>query len=152
MKQILGGKLYEAFKALGIKAECKHKGSKFEVWEISDYDYRKLIEVPDEDWKESYGWWRYGRCIEEKSKLYPFKVNGKEMLGYLDDSLVEGVNKLMAIENASDFILSAEYKSFTEWLSAVWELGNEKNTACFAISLSKENKMTLAEFIKTFQP
>lgn len=155
MKQILGSGLARAFQALKIKAERKYKNPRFEVWELSEAEYKRLCNVPDEDWKdEAFGWWRWGECILEGSPLYSFTVNGRKMLGWLDDKAIADLNKGEDPEDMVDetYYTGEKYESFTDWLLSVMRLSAERHIACFAISLAKENGLTLAEFMKQYQP
>lgn len=155
MKEILGSGLARAFQALKIKAERKHKGARFEVWELSEAEYKRLCNIPDEDWKdEAFGWWRWGECILEGSPLYPFTVNGSKMLGYLDMDAIADLNKGEDPEDMVDetYYTGCQYKSFTEWLSSVMGLSAERHIACVAISLAKANGLSLAGFIKQYEP
>lgn len=140
--EILGFGLEKAFSELGVVAQKKYQGGRFEVWELSNADYQRICSVPDEDWKEDWGWWRSGRCILEGNPLHEYCVHGEKMLGWLDEEREK--------EEDSDYI-GCPYSTFTDWLIFCWGLGTEKNIACFATSLAKHNGLTLAEFMQKYQ-
>lgn len=153
MKEILGFGLEGAFTALDIHAELRYKGAQFEVWAISDKSYDRLCAVPDEEWKDKYGWWRWGECILEGSPLWEYTVNNQKMLGYLDegrlDDLIEGEEPEDKLDET--FYTEREYESYTDWLCEVMSCSTEKHIACFAVSLAKANGLSLAEFMEKYQ-
>lgn len=122
---------------------------------MRDSDFSKLYSIPDEEWKEEWGWWRYGHCILEGSASIVYIVNGHKMLGY------EPKIKIDNLDNSEDKEIEKEYwgykftkdfSTYTEWLHEIMNLGNLKHTACFAVSLAKENGMSLSDFMERFQP
>lgn len=155
--QILGHNLADAIHDLNIKAELKYttpttgkfeKLLKFEVWEMSQETFEVFCEIDDEDWKDDYGWWRYGeRASEDFSGQYI--VNGHEMIGYpaeehamdfpdTDDEEAEEKNE------------PASYSHFLQYLDYNQGLSTEKNITITAVSLAKANDMTLAEFMTKY--
>lgn len=156
MKQILGNNLTGAIQALKIKAELKWKNDSFEVWELSDSEFERFCNVPDEEWdNEQFGWWRYSNgCILEGSTLYEYTVNGNKMLGYIDQHEIENLNEGESPDDMVDetYFTETAYQSFTSWLSSVLDISTEKNITAVAISLAKENGLTLAEFMRKYQP
>lgn len=149
MIEILGGEgLKNAFTSLSINAKQTYHGDDFEVWEIPDYDFERLCMIPDSDWKESWGWWREGHCSLEGHRTCSYIVNGQEMLGYEPD---------IDFNNLGDFEiwnekLTRNYESYIDWLHEIMNLSNLKHIVCFAISLAKENELTLSEFMHKYQP
>ncbi|MCA1027050.1 hypothetical protein LCM23_13190 [Cytobacillus kochii] len=138
MKQILGQNLDKAFKVLNIEAKklVETQENKYQVWELNEQSFDELIMC--EEWEESFGWWRSGRSIYEGSAEKIFNVNGKQMLGY--------INEVTYMD-----YFDKDYSSYTDWLSEVMCLSTEKNVAIFAESLAEDNGMSLSEFISTFE-
>lgn len=147
--QILGYDLSAAMRDLKVDATLKYTSKKemnfspvpkFEVWEMSEGTFEAFCNIDDDDWKDDYGWWRYGeRASEDFSAIYI--VNGHEMIGYPNESW----------ENDEDKELGPDsYEDFLEYLDLNQGLSTEKNIAITAISLSKANNMTLAEFMEKY--
>lgn len=154
MQQILGDGLAPAFQSLEMDAVQKYKGKDYEVWELTDDSYSRLCSLTDKDWLYEWGWWRWARCIFEGCTLYHYLVNGMTMLGYLDEDKLERLNQDEEPDEQLDasFFTDQKYSSFTNWLSETFSLSSEKHIACFAISLADANNLTLAEFMKRYQP
>lgn len=161
MKEILGSNLDKAFQELNILATKTFENKegydniyKFQVWEMADEKFKKICDIPDEDWKDNWGWWRESSCIYEGRELYEYTVNGKKMLGYIPE-IDEEEAKYEDNEEDKEFVLNfykyIESKNFTAWLSEVFNLSTERNITSFAISLAKENGITLAEFMDRYQ-
>lgn len=139
MIEILGSKLDKAFEVFGINARKTYQDPEYQVWEMDEKEYEKLNNVSDDDWKNDFGWWRKGNCIYEGTANADYVVNGLEMMGYSRDDESKELHK------------GGIYDNYTEWLSEVMDLGTIKNIAIFAISLAKDNNMTLAEFMYEYQ-
>ena len=48
-----------SFEELGLNAEKKHDDGMYQVWCVDQSGFDRLCAVPDEDWKDDWGWWRY---------------------------------------------------------------------------------------------
>lgn len=154
MFEILGDNLENAFELLKISAKMTYKGNDYEVWELSKNEFEKLAALTDADWQDDFGWFRYSRCILEGTTLYQYTVNGETMLGYLDSDAIQNLNIGEEPEDMLDesYYTNPSYDNFTNWLSHVFSLSTKKHIACFAISLATENKLSLSEFMKKYQP
>ena len=80
--EIIGGDGLEfAFKDLNMNAQCTYKNEQLpfhiEVWEVSADDFKTLCDIPDEKWKDVWGWWRQGYCIYHGNIYNDYIVNGK---------------------------------------------------------------------------
>lgn len=148
--QILGYNLSAAMRDLNIDATLKYstglkenepRRPSFEAWEMSEEVFEAFCNVDDEDWKNDYGWWRYGeRASEDFSATYI--VNGHEMIGYPNESWENDEDE---DEPGPD-----SYEDFLEYLDLNQGLSTEKNIAITAISLAKANNLTLAEFMEKY--
>ena len=148
--EIMGQNLDLAFKELGINATKVHQTvnrdyeGEYQVWEVFGEDEEKLMNIKNEDWKDEYGWWRTGECMYGGSATVEFTVNGHKMLGYKPE-------RVYFDDEDEELYFQTEYNCYTDWLSGAFDLGNAKNTVIFATSLAKDNEMSLAEFMKTYQ-
>ncbi|MED3792471.1 hypothetical protein P4571_08440 [Niallia alba] len=143
MVEIMGQSLDKAFRELGIEAKklIETSSKKFQVWELSDKEFERLLFVSDDQWEAGYGWWRSGRCIYEGLAEHEYVVNGEKMLGYISDS-----------DDKEDLLyIKSKHDSFSDWLSDVMNLSTEKNLVIFAESLASDNGMKLSEFISKYE-
>ena len=138
--EIMGEDLDLAFKELNVDANKTYQSTDgFQVWEIN---YNYLDHLENSEWKENYGWWRYGYCTLEGSETTAYMVNDKIMYGWLPSQSADEDIK---------FFTENKYASYTDWLSEVFELGTDVNKVIFAKSLARENNMSLKEFISIYQ-
>lgn len=160
--QILGHDLADAVRDLNIKAELKYttpetgkfeKLPKFEVWEMSQETFEAFCNVDDDDWKDEYGWWRYGeRSSEDFSGLNI--VNGHEMIAFppeehaMDFPSENADGEEEEEEEEESGPLS--YRHFLQYLDYNQGMSTERNIAITAISLAKANGLTLAEFMNKY--
>ena len=173
MKEILGGKLEKAVKELNINAkktfQSKIKKNDFnQVWELTDEDYKTICDVKDDDWKDSWSWWRSseGSNIDDSPTCH-MKVNGQDILAYYDEERVK-----MYIEDflEDDYISEFEnedkareqlvkdyfneeciYGNFTNYCCEQWGASTEKNVCAIAMSIAKLNGMTMGELFNKYQ-
>lgn len=160
--EILGGdELQNSFTALGIQAKNTYKDSRYEVWELSDGDFEKICNVPDEEWREDWGWWRCAEgCNLDSFPTHSFKVNNEEMIGWYDeyalDEFIESEKEIREDEHISDDeltkeFLSTEYSDLTDYLSQMFGASTEKNVCAISIGLAKLNGITLGQLFEKYQ-
>jgi hypothetical protein len=94
MIELLAGNcIFRAFKALRIDAKRTYKrkriphdgryhGEAFEVWEISEADSEKLFGISDDDWKETWGFWRYAVGSNMGSPCDEYIVAGHKLIAW----------------------------------------------------------------------
>ena len=140
MIEILGNDISKGLEAFGIEAKNTYKSKETElcVWEMDSDNFERLDNISDDDWNMEYGWWRSARCLYEGSELKEYKVNGLVMNGYINEDC--------------SIYYDDNFKSFTDWLISIFDLGSERNVAAFATSLAEDNEVTLAMFMKAYQP
>lgn len=131
-----------AFVALNINAKFTYKTNHLpfhvEVWEVSVDDFKTLCDIPDEQWKDEWGWWRQGHCIYHGNIYNDYTVNGKTMYGY---------------EPAEEEDYEPKsYNDFYKYLLDVHHVSTFYNFCYFAISLADDNGMKVSEFLKEYQP
>ena len=140
MIEILGNDISKGLEAFKIEAKNTYKSEETElhVWELDEANYEKLDNITHQEWDMDYGWWRKARCLYEGSSLKAYKVNGTVMNGYVNE------HRIYYGDNT--------FSSFTDWLINVFDLGTDRNVTAFATSLAEDNGMTLAAFMKKYQP
>lgn len=172
MKEILGSNLETAFKELNINAKKTfqtNRSSDFaQVWELSDEDFKKICDIPDGDWKDDWGWWRWsdGSNISW-NQTHIIKINGVEINTYYDESnLNEYVEYYLEDEYIAQFdneddarnqLVSdyfneeCDYRTFTQYCSEQWGASTEKNVAAIAIETARLNNISLGELFNKYQ-
>lgn len=158
MIEILAGEGFcEAVKALGITAEKKHEDERYEVWEVDQAGFDRLCGISDDDWKESWGWWRH--CTGSNISDYPthkFVVNGKKMVGYFDLYRLKNFLEDQKEEAKEDRLTKKDYfdmpyRSLTEYLEHQFGASTEKNVCAIAVDLAKLNGVSMAELFDRYQ-
>lgn len=154
--QIIGQNLDVAFQELPIEAKKLYEskeneyGNKYQVWKLTESEHEKFGLVEEDDWKESYGWWRSGGCNQSPVFL-DFTVNGKQMIGFKNEhSWYHSEDCLSELEEDEEPTLPS-YSSFSDWFSEYMGLSKPENLAFFAHSLAEYNGLTIAEFFKKFE-
>ena len=164
MIEILGGDGIEySFDDLNIKAKRTYESRYYEVWELSEKEFEKLIAVTDEEWQDNYGWYRYAKGSVMGPTDAVFIVNKREMFAW------DGIKRLYLreewesedeVEKAAFYHSFKEYERFhmprkyhklTEYLCEEHGVSTEKNVCALTIDLAKANNMTLAELFKTYE-
>lgn len=142
--QIIGQNLDVAFKELPIVAQKMYESkSEYQVWELSQSEYEKFGLVEDDDWKESYGWWRNNGC-NQPPVFFNFTVNGNSMIGFK--------NKHSMYHDSSETDMTPpKFTSFSNWFEEYMGLSKSENLAFFANSLAEYNDLTVADFFKKFE-
>lgn len=142
MKEILAGFLFsDTAAALNLDCKRMYCGEAWEVWEITDESFERLIDIPDELWKQEWGWFRYAEgCNISHWPVATFIVNGKYMLGFyneFDDFWKEKQERM--------------YASLCDYLSNVIGASTPKNVCALAVDIAKLNAMTMAELFTIYE-
>lgn len=60
MKEILAERLQPLFKNTSLRGECTYRGGLYEVWEVSDEDFKIMCDMSEEDFRKVCpdGMWR----------------------------------------------------------------------------------------------
>lgn len=146
--QILGQNLDATFEKLEIQAvkvveteKTKYKDS-YQVWELDELAMEKL-ESSGDDWESKDGWWRFGGCIYEGAANVEYTVNGYKMMGYESQNIYEELGEESWYQDT--------FSAFEEFMATAMNLTNTSNFAYFAMSLARDNGLTLAEFMRKYQ-
>lgn len=140
--------IINAFKDLKIKAVNTYKGKKYEVWELSEKDFEFLCNIPEKDWKDSWGWWRYseGSNIEDCPVSEIF-INNKIMDAYYDYDRIE----CETTEEILDKLLSPKCTSLTEYFITMFSCSQEGNICALATSFARLNNMKMSELFCKYE-
>lgn len=164
MKELLCGEgINKAFKDLGIEAKQTYCGEVYEVWELSEDNYDKLLQKSDalktgvdwffdlfDHWQDDWGWWRYspGSNIED----YPtrvFHIRGKDMIGYLNDHRFDSM--FYEEPDESDELWYFTHEKLTEYICDEIGASTESNVCAVAMSLAKLNNISMGELFTIYE-
>lgn len=145
MKEIIGKELDLAMVVLDIDAEktyqSKEKG--FQVWKLDERNFKKLESVEESDWKDDFGWWRTGGCVYEGTADFEYVVNQQPMDGYKSQEI---------FEEDGDVWFEEIFADFESFMHGAMNLTTIKNFSIFAMSLAKDNNLSVTDFMKKYQP
>jgi len=158
MIEILGGfDLPKAFEYLGISGEKTYHGNSCCVWKLSESDFKILNDVPNADWKDEWGWWRYAKgCNITYYPAHRFFVNNQIMLGFYEEDRLEYHIKYwtkdgeMTKEEAIRDFFSTKYKGIRSYLCDEIGASTETNVCAIAVDLARINHMTLGELFSKY--
>ncbi len=150
MIQVLaGGGFRHAVAELELEANQLYGGEKYEVWEVSELAFKTMAELPEEEWKLEWGWWRYADgCNIEHYPTHVFIVNEKNMLGWYDEELLD---EYIDVDFSEEEYFSIKYKSLSDYLCRVIGVSTERNVCAVAVGLAKLNEITLAEIFEQYE-
>lgn len=135
MKEILGGdRLENALRQLCPKAKRAYTSSRYEVWELSDKDFDKLCSIDDENWLDTWGWWRYSEGSNLGDPNAECTING---------------HKLLAWDRGHG---GQAYYSLSDYMSCELGVSTEKNVSAVTADMAKYNGLTLGQLFQMCQP
>ena len=140
MREILAENLDLAIKELGIVAQKTYQGNLYQVWEMVDSEYEKLMFVPEEDWKDEYGMWRGSEGSIMGNNLMDFKVNDKSLVGWERHT-----------DDEDEDFCQREYKTLLDYLCDEIGASTPKNVCALSVDLAKINHMSMGELFVTYQ-
>lgn len=172
---LAGDNIKNAFKSLGIEANCTYKrsmppedghyhGEEYEVWEISKEALTMMSEIDDKEWKDDWGFWRYAEGSNLAGEpTHQFTINNQSILAwysqdkldaYLEDFLEPAYIEEFESENAAREELirdywdeKCKYKNFYQYCSEQWGASTERNVCAIAVDISRMNNMTMGELL-----
>lgn len=166
MIEIMGCEgLSNAFSDLGIPATktASSQDGRWEVWELPHAHFKALCDIKDEDWKESWGWWRHAvgsnmDAVEEDYIIHgrPIKAwDGVIRSGWHKEYCVDCDDNLENQCDASDESIcycyhDRKYPDMLEYLAHEIGASTETNVTALCIDLAKQNGMTLAELVSNY--
>jgi hypothetical protein len=149
MIEILGAELDIAFEELKMNVlktyEIINKPwdycETYQVWELSEEDFEKICSIPDNEWKDNWGWWRYAKGSNLGSVGHRYNINGHYISAW------DGYKR----ENTKDYPWNREYKTLLQYFCNEIGVSTEKNVCAVAVDLAEQNGITMAELFKKYQ-
>lgn len=139
MKEILGGNLDFTFKDLEINAlKTFDNNEYYQIWQLEDTDYKKLVNINDEDWdNDKYGWWRYSEGSNMGKIQTRFSINHHWLYAWKN--------------NNSNTCRKNKYNNIIEYINYELDISMEKNICALAVDIAKYNNLTLSELFNKYQ-
>lgn len=143
MREVLGKNLKKFFDIVDNPpndAEITYAGNKYEVWEISDELYKRICDMPEEEFVEIAGedaWWRSSEGSNLGCPDAEFEVNSENLTGW--DSPIYSSKIGHRYENLSDYLCSCVGVS------------QPRNVCACAMDLAKYNDMTMGELFEKYE-
>ena len=141
MVEILGNNLSVAIQELNVMAKRTFNSDEYEVWEMEEIERLKLNATTEEEWKENYGWFRYG----DGANVTPcktVKINGIEVIGYENERFKEAFED-EGFEGYEEFVHS--YRGLTQHFEETCGATTCENVTAVSIEMARHNDMTLGE-------
>ena len=141
-----GGGLANALESLGIQAKCTFK-SKYnmtpykQVWEIREQDFDILCNVPEDQWHEDWGWFRYSSGANLGPATEQYMIGGQKVLAW--DGYKHEID-----EDGYDW---REYSDLTEYLELELGASTESNVCSVVTEMAKQNDMTIAQLLQKYE-
>ncbi len=143
MQEILAENLQPLFDNKSLTGKKTYSGELYEVWEVSDEDFRLMCEIDEEEFERlcPEGMWRSadGSNID-KLACITYNVNGFQMLGWSCYS-----------RNGHGYNGRASYSSLLEYLCSGIGASQPRNVCALAVDLAKYNGMTMGELFTKYE-
>lgn len=140
MKEILAENLKSLFDNSKLNGRCGYKGKIYEVWEVSDKDFKTMCEMSETEFEQlcPNGMWRSSEGSSLNLPITTFFVNGKEMKGYQRDC-------------DEHYGISRNYENLLDYLCTYIGVSSPKNICAIAVDLAKHNRMSLGVLFTIYQ-
>lgn len=169
---LAGGEFTNAVYGLGLSsAKCTYYyqppqesyRENYQVWIVSDDDFKKICAVRNEDWKESWGWWRHAKGSNLGYVNHDYVINGEKLIAW------DGYNRISWLEecqndcsdrkrglcdgterDADQCFGERAYPDIISYLCNEIGASTETNVCACTIDLAHQNNLTLVEFFKKY--
>lgn len=148
MKEILGSNLQNFFDFVDEEytdAEIKYAGSRYEVWEISDELFKRMCNMPEEEFVEIAGenvWWGSAEGSVLGEPIAKSIVNGEPLVCWDDDYYLPDEYEEEPCK---------EFESLSEYLCNEVGASLPRNVCPCAMDLAKYNGMTMSELFEKYE-
>lgn len=143
MKEILGSNLEQFFNNnflnSDIARKLTYKGSRYEVWEVSDTTFDVMCNMTEEEFLCLAGgdaWWRSSDGCNLGSPDTTIHINGHELIGWGGESWEDE-------DEDEEFEIYAS--NLSNYFCDVIGASQPRNVCALAVDLAKYNNMTMGE-------
>ena len=169
MREIIGEDLKTFLDNMSVGAVKTYSGDigywpNFEVWEMSEEDYKKICGLTDEEYEKlasEDSWWRCANGSNMGVPTYEFVINGEKIIAWYDDyrdkDLIEDFE--LDVANGEDAGTLEEYlatwhptkyEDLLEYFCEELGASTERNVCALATDLAKYNNITMAELFRKY--
>ncbi|WP_196590575.1 hypothetical protein [Pectinatus frisingensis] len=146
--EILAGGMDKYFERTGIKATKTWEGEViggevYQVWNMEQKEFEKLVDTTDESYK-SDEWWRSADSSNKGTAAVEYILNGKKIKAW------DGA-KREDYDEEEDEIFEREYESLTRYFCDEIGCSQPRNVVALATDLAAQNGMTMAELFETYE-
>lgn len=148
--------LTKLFESLGVNASKTYQSmysviDEWQVWELTEDQYKLLCSVPEDKLAETEGHWMkpYPSVIGSAIKRY--NINGYYLLGH-DGMLrteMEKVNRTVSKEER--WSRPRKYRTLLEYIRTELNFNSEKDICNAFFELAKQNNMKISELLSKYQ-
>lgn len=166
MQEVLAENLQSLFDNTDLNGICTYKGEWYEVWEISDDDFKKMCDMEEPDFTKVCpdGMWRSAIGSNMGTPCVKWNINNKDIWAwdgsrrenyyhaYCEDCSGFKSGKCKATEN--DILeCGGERKADTLLRYFCDEMGasQPRNVCALAVDLANANHMKLSELFNTYE-
>jgi hypothetical protein len=153
MKEILGEELELAYTEFGIKAVRKYmsKENGYQVWELTDKDFKKLNTIPEKDWRAEYGWWRYAKGSNMGTVEARYTINNHYIKAWDGCFRKEMLEKNKSLKPDDRYQRDRKYDNLLQYFCYEIGVSQPRNICALAVDLAKQNNITMAELFNRYQ-
>lgn len=131
---LAGDSIEKAFKELNIPMTVTYSGEQYKVCEIEKSDFKTIADMPEDEWKPNWGWWRFTKGSNMGTPYNFIKINGRDIICWEGDG------------HCSD-----EYNTLLDYMSEAIGVSQPKNVCALAVDLARANGMSMSELFKIYQ-
>ena len=167
---LAGGEFANAVRDMNLtSAQCTYRyhpeqgdwHEDYQVWELSQDDFDIICSVSNDDWKDTFGWWRYATGSNLGSVNHEYIVHGEKIVAWdgvhtdfeEECSVCSDFKNGMCERTATDFeecFGKREYPDVISYLCEEIGASTEKNVCACTIDLARQNGMSLSELFKKY--
>ena len=149
MKEILANNLQSLFDNTSLNGKCTYKGNTYEVWEISDEDFKTMCNMSEEEFEKVCpdGMWRSSEGSNMGNPNYSVIINKNELLAWADEE-----NMYQTYIGAGALCTKRkEYQSLLEYFCDCVGASQPRNVCALATDLARYNNMKMSELFNVYE-
>lgn len=146
MKEILAKNLQSLFDSTFIHGECTYKGDLYEVWEVSDENFKNMCDMADDVFEKvcPNGMWRYSGGSVMERPTDKMIINNMPITAWINET--DEWEILVAVGKKVK-----KYHSLLEYFCNEIGTSLPKNVCALAVDLAKANSMKMSELFKIYE-
>jgi hypothetical protein len=159
MKEILGAELDLAFKELNINALKTYEIKNFpweysevyQVWELSEEDFKRICEIPNNEWKDDWGWWRFVEGSNLGGVDSRYNINNHYIYAWDGVSRINFEEENKNCKPEDRWFRDRKYKTLLNYFCEEIGASTERNVCAVAVDIAKQNGIKMSELFIKYQ-